>query len=537
MTKDSGKTHKYVFITGGVLSGLGKGILAASLGRLLKARSYSVTNLKFDAYINIDPGTMSLSRHGEVFITGDGGECDLDIGHYERFIDENLPNEANVTMGKIYQRVIQKERDMFYEGTDVQVIPHITDEIKSHIRGTAAKTEADISIVEIGGTVGDIENMPIIEAARQMLFDEPRGNVMFVHLTLVPYMEKSGEMKSKPTQQSVKELLSFGIQPDLIVCRAVREVSSSIKEKIALFCNVRRDCVIQNTDADSIYDVPLQLEEEGFARLVCEKLAIPCPAPDLSEWISFCDRRRNALKPVNIALVGKYADQRDAYLSVCEAINHAATALDLCPVITWVAAESLEKEEGLSALKGIDGIIIPAGFGERGVAGMINAAKYARENKIPCFGIGMGMHCMVTEFARNVLGRADAKSAEYGDTTTPIVTIIPESKGTDSTQAMRRGNMQMRLTEGTLTARAYGEAAITERHRHRYEVNSKYRKALEAAGLCVSAVSQNTRIEGVELKGGWHIGVQFHPEFLSRPNRPHPMFKAFVAASLGNRSI
>ncbi|MCL2702515.1 MAG: CTP synthase [Defluviitaleaceae bacterium] len=529
------KGRKYIFVTGGVLSGLGKGTMAASLGRLLKARGYRVTNLKFDAYINVDPGTMSLSRHGEVFVTDDGTECDLDIGNYERFIDENLPGESSVTIGKVYLSVIERERSRGYEGEDIQVIPHITDEIKKRIREAAESSGAEIAIVEIGGTVGDIESLPLLEAIRQMAFDESRGNVMFIHLTLVPLMQKSGEMKSKPTQHSVKELLSFGIQPDIIVCRSEQPVNEALKDKIALFCNVLRERVIQNTDAECIYDVPLQLEQEGLAKLVCDRLSIPYAEPDLDEWRGFCRRRREASTPVKIALVSKYTETQDAYLSVTEALLHASVKAGLKLDLCRLSAEDLVNPDGLSLLQSAEGIIIPGGFGERGVPGMIRAAGYARQNRVPFLGIGLGMHSAVFEYARAVLDRPDAYSAEYGETTTPIIDIIPESRNKRATGSMRRGASEITFTPNSLISASYAASTAIERHRHRYEINPAYRDALSDAGMLTTASSQNgARAEAVELPASvhpWFVGVQYHPEFKSRPNRPHPLFVEFMSAA------
>jgi len=520
------------------VSGLGKGITAASLGRLLKARGYKVTNQKFDPYINIDPGTMSPYQHGEVFVTEDGGECDLDVGHYERFTDENLTISSNVTSGKIYWSVLNRERKGDYDGATVQVIPHITNAIKEMVLRAGKAQKSDIVITEIGGTVGDIEGLPFIEAIRQMMFDVGRENVLYVHVTLMPYLSKSGEMKTKPTQHSVKELLSIGVQPDIIVCRTEREMSKEMKDKIALFCNVREGCVIQNMDAESLYDVPLFLEKEGLGALVCEKLSLPEHEPDLTEWCKILERQKAISKTVEIALVGKYVELHDAYLSIVESLNHAGIANGTDVNIRWINAEDAEKGDMDKLLGGADGILVPGGFGLRGMQGKINAVQYAREHKIPFLGICLGMQCTVIEFARHVLGVADADSSEYNkDTTAPVIDLMPEQREVDNRGGtMRLGAYPCKLAKDTLAYEAYGEDMVFERHRHRYEVNEDYRAQLEAKGLVFSGISPDGRLaEIVELPVSahpWFMGVQFHPEFKSRPNRPHPVFRDFVKAAL-----
>ncbi|MBE6011114.1 MAG: CTP synthase [Lachnospiraceae bacterium] len=529
---------KYIFVTGGVVSGLGKGITAASLGRLLKARGYKVTIEKFDPYINIDPGTMSPYQHGEVFVTDDGAETDLDLGHYERFIDENLTINNSVTTGKIYWSVLHKERRGDYLGATVQVIPHITNAIKERIETTAKVTESDIVITEIGGTVGDIESLPFLEAIRQYAKEVGRRNAIFIHVTLIPYLESSGEMKTKPTQHSVKELLSIGIQPDIIVCRTEYEMSDDMKDKLALFCNVEKGSIIQNTDVPSLYAVPLLLEQERLAHIVLEKLQLGCPEPDLSQWQEIVEKQRNISKKVKIALVGKYVKLHDAYLSIVESLNHAGIYNDVDIDIDWIDAEAMDTEDADKYLKGADGILVPGGFGDRGVEGKISAAKYARENKIPYFGICLGMQCAVIEYARNVLSYDKAHTSEIdSETSYPVIDIMPDQKNIDDKGGtMRLGSYPCVLKDNTVSKEAYGANEINERHRHRYEFNNEYREAIENAGLLIAGLSPDKKlVEIVELPREahpWYVGVQFHPEFKSRPNKPHPLFKSFIKAAI-----
>ncbi len=529
---------KYIFVTGGVVSGLGKGITAASLGRLLKARGYKVTNQKFDPYINIDPGTMSPYQHGEVFVTEDGAETDLDIGHYERFIDENLTINSNITSGKIYWSVLRKERKGEYLGTTVQVIPHITNEIKERISRAGASSGSDIVITEIGGTVGDIESLPFLEAIRQLSHEVGRENVLYIHVTLVPVLTLSGEMKTKPTQHSVKELLTIGIQPDVIVCRTERPMSPEMRDKLSLFCNVDTDSIIENRDSDSLYEIPLHLEAEHFAQTVLQKLKLPDCPPDLSEWKSIVDRQKSIDKSVTIALVGKYVELHDAYLSVVESLNHAGIHLGADVNINWIDAESLELGNVAEILAGVDGILVPGGFGERGNEGKIKAVCYARENGIPFFGICLGMQCAVIEFARNVLNWKTANSSEMDpDTKQHVIHIMPEQADIeDKGGTMRLGSYPCRLQKGTHSHDLYQEDLIYERHRHRFEFNNQFKQDFLDNGLVVAGVSPDERlVEIVELdktRHPWFVGAQFHPEFKSRPNRAHPLFLGFVQASL-----
>ncbi len=532
---------KYVFVTGGVVSGLGKGITAASLGRLLKARGYKVTIQKFDPYINIDPGTMSPYQHGEVFVTDDGTETDLDLGHYERFIDESLNVHSNITTGKIYWSVLNKERKGEYLGATVQVIPHITNEIKERVFSAGRDTGVDFVITEIGGTVGDIESEPFIEAIRQVSSNVGKENVVYIHVTLIPYLAKSGEMKTKPTQHSVKQLLSVGIQPDIIVCRTEYEISDDAKAKLALFCNIEKECVIQNLDCDSLYEVPLLMEQEHLAEIVCRKLGVPCPEPDLTDWLDVINKERNLKESVEIALVGKYVELHDAYLSIVESLHHAGIHSGANVKIRWVNAEDVEKNGAEAELNGANGILVPGGFGERGVEGKIQAVQYAREHKIPFFGICLGMHCTVIEYARNVLGLKDAHTAEINpDTKNPVIDIMPDQKNIDNLGGtMRLGAYPCKLAEGTHSRDAYGTEEISERHRHRYEFNNNYRYEMEKAGLVIAGISPDKRlVEIVELpkdQHPWLVSVQFHPEFKSRPNKPHPLFNGFVTAAIENK--
>ncbi len=527
---------KYVFVTGGVVSGLGKGITAASLGRLLKSRGVHVTLQKFDPYINFDPGTMSPYQHGEVFVTDDGAETDLDLGHYERFVDENLGKNSNVTTGKIYWSVINKERKGDFLGGTVQVIPHITNEIKDRIYRVGKFEHTDVVITEIGGTVGDIESLPFLEAIRQVATDVGRENVMYIHVTLVPFLGKSGELKTKPTQHSVKELRGIGIQPDVIVCRTEKHLSKDLKDKIGLFCNIPGEWVIQNMDAEVLYEVPLMLEKEGLADIVCKRLHLECGKPDLREWQDMVDKEKNLSKAVTIALVGKYVELHDAYLSVVESLKHGGIANDAEVKIKWVNSEHTDSENIKNYLLKVDGILVPGGFGDRGIEGKILAVKFARENKIPYFGICLGMQMAVVEFARNVVGLEGANSSEFNPATKyPVIDLMPDQRDIDDMGGtMRLGLYPSKIKENTKTYQVYGEGLIYERHRHRYEVNNEFRDILTNKGLILSGLSPSEKlVEMVELPDHpWFIGVQFHPEFKSRPNRPHPLFKDFIRASL-----
>ena len=531
---------KYIFVTGGVVSGLGKGITAASLGRLLKARGYKVTMQKFDPYINIDPGTLSPYQHGEVFVTDDGAETDLDLGHYERFIDENLSINSNVTTGKIYNSVITKERRGDYEGKTVQVIPHITNEIKERVYRVAKHQNTDIVITEIGGTVGDIESTPFLEAIRQVSAEVGKENCIYIHLTLVPYLRISGEQKTKPTQHSVKELLSLGIQPNVIVLRTEKRLEEGVTDKIALFCNVSSDSVVENLDLETLYEVPLELEKEGLAKVVCRKLGLEDRTPDMEDWNKMVAVVKDLLKgdkdEVKISLVGKYVSLHDAYISIVESLKHGGIE-NYCNVnINWVNSEEVTPETAEELLKDSDGILVPGGFGERGVEGKIIAAQYAREHNIPYLGICLGMQIAVIEYARNVLGYKDAHSSELSpETTHPVIDLMPEQKDVeDLGGTMRLGLYPCKITEGTLAHKIYGADLIYERHRHRYEFNNFYRKELIDAGLVISGQSPDDKlVEMVEIPDHpWYIGVQFHPEFKSRPNHAHPLFRGFIGAAL-----
>ena len=529
---------KYIFVTGGVVSGLGKGITAASLGRLLKARGYRVTIQKFDPYINLDPGTMSPYQHGEVFVTDDGAETDLDLGHYERFIDENLSVNSNVTTGKIYWTVLNKERRGDYLGGTVQVIPHITNEIKERVYRVGKETNTDIVITEIGGTVGDIESTPFLEAIRQVVTEVGRENAMYIHVTLVPYIAGSEELKSKPTQHSTKELLSIGIQPNIIVCRSEKEIPDDMRKKIALFCNVRSEDVIQNLTAPSLYEVPLWLEKEGLADAVCHHLGLENRTPDLAEWEEMVSRTKAASKKVTIGLVGKYVVLHDAYLSVAEALRHGGIINGAEVDIRWINSEEITPENVGKTLGKCNGIIVPGGFGDRGIEGMIESIRYARENKIPFFGICLGMQMSVIEYARNVLGLKEANSTEFGETPYPVIDIMEDQKTiTEKGGTMRLGLYPCKLTEGTVSARVYGEPLIYERHRHRWEFNNAFRTQLQEAGLTIAGISPDERlVEIVEIKDHpWFVGVQFHPEFKSRPNKPQKLFADFIRASARNK--
>ena len=530
---------KYVFVTGGVVSGLGKGITAASLGRLLKARGYSVTIQKFDPYINVDPGTMSPYQHGEVFVTDDGAETDLDLGHYERFIDENLSINSNVTTGKIYWTVLNKERRGDYLGGTVQVVPHITNEIKDRLYRVGKSTDTDIVITEIGGTVGDIESTPFLEAIRQASIELGRENSVFIHVCLLPYISGSKELKSKPTQHSVKELLSIGIQPNILVLRSEMEIPEDMKQKIGLFCNVRAEDVIQNLTAPSLYEVPLWLEKEGLADVVCHHLKLECRQPDLKEWQEMIGRVHSCNKKVTIGLVGKYVELEDAYLSVAEALRHRGFENSAEVDIKWIQSENLNENTVAEMLHGCDGIIVPGGFGDRGIEGMIEAIKYAREHKIPMFGICLGMQMSVVEFARHVAGLEGANSSEFGDTPYPVIDIMDSQKDiTEKGGTMRLGLYPCKLADNSRCAEIYSapQNLIRERHRHRWEFNNEYRKLLEDKGLMLAGLSPDEKlVEIVELPKNvhpWFVGVQFHPEFKSRPNRAHPLFRDFIRASI-----
>lgn len=527
---------KYVFVTGGVVSGLGKGITAASLGRLLKARGYHVTMQKFDPYINVDPGTMNPIQHGEVFVTDDGTETDLDLGHYERFIDESLDSNSNVTTGKIYWSVLNKERRGDYGGGTVQVIPHITNEIKDRFYKGKTDDEETISIIEIGGTVGDIESQPFLEAIRQFQSEVGRENAILIQVTLIPYLKASGEMKTKPTQMSVKSLQSMGIWPDILVCRSDYPIDEKMKEKIALFCNVKKEHVLQNLDAPSLYEVPLMMEQEHLAQAVCECLNIPCPKPDLSDWEAMVQNLHESKKSVTIALVGKYVALHDAYLSVVEALKHGGIANKTDVDIRWIDAEELTSENIEEYLGDVHGILVPGGFGARGTEGKILAIQYARTHRIPFLGICLGMQLAIVEFARNVLGLAQAASIELvPDTPDPVISLMPEQNGVvNMGGTLRLGSYPCILGEGTKAEALYGKKEIAERHRHRYEVNNDYREKLIANGMLLSGLSPDGRIvEMIELKEHpFFIATQAHPEFKSRPNLAHPLFKGLIAAAL-----
>ncbi len=527
---------KYVFVTGGVVSGLGKGITAASLGRLLKARGYRVTMQKFDPYINIDPGTMNPVQHGEVFVTEDGTETDLDLGHYERFIDENLGLNANVTTGKVYWSVLQKERRGDYGGGTVQVIPHITNEIKSRFYRNYTTDETQIAIIEVGGTVGDIESQPFIEAIRQFQHDVGHENAIMIHVTLIPYLRASEELKTKPTQQSVKGLQGMGIMPDIIVCRTEVPLNQGIKDKIALFCNVPSSHVLQNLDVESIYEAPLAMEKENLAQVACECLNLPCPEPDLTEWTQMVDNLKSPTREVTVALVGKYISLHDAYISVVEALKHAGIPAHASIHIKWVDSEQVNDDNVASVLSDVSGILVPGGFGNRGIEGKISAIKYARENKVPYLGLCLGLQLSIIEYARNVLNYEDANSAELDpDTTHPVIALMPDQYGVeDIGGTLRLGSYPCILDKNSKAYELYGTEEITERHRHRYEVNNDYRAALAENGMLLSGISPDGRIvEMIEIPNHpWFVATQAHPELKSRPNRPHPLFKGFVNAAL-----
>ncbi len=526
---------KYVFVTGGVVSGLGKGITAASLGRLLKARGYKVTMQKFDPYINMDPGTMNPIQHGEVFVTDDGTETDLDLGHYERFIDENLEKNANVTTGKIYWTVLQKERRGDYGGGTVQVIPHITNEIKSRFYRNFTDPDMRIAIIEVGGTVGDIESQPFLESIRQFQHEVGKENAILIHVTLIPYLRASQEMKTKPTQASVKELQGMGIRPDIIVCRSEYPLDQGIKDKIALFCNVPEHHVLQNLDVEYLYEAPLAMEKENLAQVACECLNLPCPEPDLADWSAMVDALRSPSGQVTIALVGKYIQLHDAYISVAEALKHGGISNRVTVNIRWVDSETVTSDNADQLLHDADGILIPGGFGGRGIEGKIHAITYAREHEVPFLGICLGMQLSIVEYARNVIGYHDAHSVELNPHTThPVIALMPDQNGVeDIGGTLRLGSYPCILDKESKAYRLYGEETIYERHRHRYEVNNDYRAALVENGMKLSGLSPDGRIvEMCEIPDHpFFIATQAHPELKSRPNRPHPLFKGFITAA------
>ncbi len=530
---------KYVFVTGGVVSGLGKGITAASLGRLLKARGYHITMQKMDPYINMDPGTMNPIQHGEVYVTDDGTETDLDLGHYERFVGESLDHNSNVTTGKIYWSVLNKERHGDYGGGTVQVIPHITNEIKSRFYKEKSPDEKTISIIEIGGTVGDIESQPFLEAVRQFQAEVGRENAILIQVTLIPYLKASGEMKTKPTQASVKTLQSMGLWPDILVCRSDYPVDEDMRAKIALFCNVKKEHVLQNLDADSLYAVPLMLEGEHLAEAVCECLHIDCPKPDLKKWISITEDFADPIFKVHIAIVGKYVALHDAYLSVAEALRHGGISSRAEVDIKWVDSEELTEDNVAEMLGDVDGILVPGGFGTRGTEGKIVAVSFARTHKIPFLGICLGMQLAIVEYARNVVGLKKADSIELDpDTPDPVIALMPDQEGvTDIGGTLRLGAYPCVLEEGSKAFDLYGKKEISERHRHRYEVNNDYRQIFADNGMILSGMSPDGRIvEMIELKDHpYFIGTQAHPEFKSRPDEPHPLFAGLIKAALYNR--
>ncbi len=532
---------KYVFVTGGVVSGLGKGITAASLGRLLKARGYTVTMQKFDPYINIDPGTMNPIQHGEVYVTDDGIETDLDLGHYERFIDENLDKNSNVTTGKVYWSVLQKERHGDYGGGTVQVIPHITNEIKSRFYRNDQDDDMHIAIIEVGGTVGDIESQPFLESIRQFQHEVGHENAILIHVTLIPYLKASEEMKTKPTQASVKELQGMGIWPDIIVCRSEHPLDQQIKDKIALFCNVPTNCVLQNLDVPYLYEAPLAMEKEKLADVVCKALHLDCKEPDLSDWIQMVDLLHNPNHEVTVALVGKYIQLHDAYLSVVEALKHGGIYARTTVNIKWIDSETVTDDTVSDLLGDVDGILVPGGFGFRGIEGKITAIKYAREHNVPFLGLCLGMQLSIVEYARNVIGYSDAHTVEFDpDTKHPVISLMPDQNGVvDIGGTLRLGSYPCVLDQDSLAYRLYGTETIHERHRHRYEVNNDFREDLTKNGLKLSGISPDGRIvEMCELPTHpFFIATQAHPEFKSRPNRPHPLFRGFVEAALKHSQL
>ena len=526
---------KYVFVTGGVVSGLGKGITAASLGRLLKARGFKVAAQKLDPYINVDPGTMSPYQHGEVYVTEDGAETDLDLGHYERFIDEDLNKYSNLTTGKVYWNVLNKERKGEYLGETVQVIPHVTNEIKSFIYNVGQKSDADVVITEIGGTTGDIESQPFLEAIRQVSLEVGRHNCLFIHVTLVPYIKSSGEHKSKPTQHSVKQLQGLGIMPNIIVTSSEAPIDEVIKKKISLFCNVKPDCVIENKTIDVLYEVPMMLEEQNLCDIVCRELDLKYDKCDLSDWTNMLERVKNRDKTVKIALVGKYTKLHDAYLSVVEALSHAGYENSAIIDIKWVDAETVNKDTVDSLLKDCQGILVPGGFGDRGIEGMVCASNYARVNDIPYLGVCLGMQIAVIEYARNVLNMENANSTEFDlETKYPVIALMPDQFGNIMGGTMRLGAYPCKVKEKTMLHKCYGDLNISERHRHRYEFNNDFRTQMIENGLTIAGTSPDEKlVEAVEVeKNKFHVGVQYHPEFKSRPNRANPIFKGFINAAV-----
>jgi len=529
-------TTKYIFVLGGVVSGLGKGITAASLGRLLKSRGLKVTMQKLDPYLNIDPGTMNPLQHGEVFVTEDGAETDLDLGHYERFIDENLNKHSNYTSGKIYNALLENERNGVYAGSTVQMIPHVTNMIKDIIRINAQSNNADIAIVEIGGTVGDYESLPYLEAIRQFPNEEGYNNCMYIHVALIPFLTPSDELKTKPAQHSVKELLSLGIQPDILVCRSDRDLGKDIRQKLALFCNVSIDCVIQNKNLPSLYEIPLALEDEGLAEQVIKRLKIKCNKKDLSDWIEMVNKSKTTTKKATIGIIGKYTDLHDAYLSIVEALKHASIFNSTELTIQWIDSVDITEKNAHTLLINLDGILIPGGFGERGIEGKINAAQYARENKIPYLGLCLGMQTAIIEFARNVAHLKNANSREINPNTPyPVIDFLPgQNEYSMLGGTLRLGKYPCKLMKNTKAFAQYNSEMIYERHRHRYEVSNEFRELLAAKGMIFSGTSPNEEIvEMMELPNHpWFVACQFHPEFKSRPNRPHPLFMGFIKASM-----
>jgi len=526
---------KYIFVTGGVVSSVGKGITVASIGTILKSRQVTVSVQKLDPYLNVDPGTMSPYQHGEVFVTQDGAETDLDLGNYERFIDIELTAESNVTSGQIYSSVIGKERRGDFLGGTIQVVPHVTGEIKERFKKLAQKSEAEVVIIEVGGTVGDIEGQPFLEAIRQMRNDVGRENVLYIHVTFLPYLTSTKELKTKPTQHSVNELRRIGIQPDIIVCRSDYPISEGVRDKISLFCDVQRQAVIPLPTVDTIYEVPMLLEEEGLGQLVVGKLGLKARKKDLSQWGELVRRIKEPLEPVNIALVGKYVELQDAYFSVREALCHAALYHNRCLNLLWVHSEDLEKDGGDTLLGSAQGIIVPGGFGIRGIEGMVKAATYARNNGVPYLGLCLGMHVMVIEFARYVLKSSEPNSAEfYPGTPYPVIDLLPEQKAVKGKGGtMRLGNYPCQLVPGSHVANAYGESLVYERHRHRYEFNNQFRTLLKEAGMVYGGLSPDGKlVETCELNGHpWMVSCQFHPEFNSRPSHPHPLFRNFIGVA------
>jgi CTP synthase len=531
---------KYVFVTGGVVSSLGKGIAASSLGLLLRSRGLSVTLQKCDPYLNVDPGTMSPYQHGEVYVTEDGAETDLDLGHYERFIDRNLSQTNNVTTGSIYDTIIRRERAGEYLGRTVQVIPHVTDEIKRRIRNVGDADGVDVAIVEIGGTVGDIESLPYLEAIRQMRLELPRDATMVLHLTYIPFIRAAREMKTKPTQHSVRELREIGIQPDVLLCRTEWPLSDSVREKLALFSNVRPNCVIEASDVETIYEVPLKLHEEGLDARVLDILSLDAPDPDLSGWEDMVNKVKDAPNACTIAVVGKYTHLRDAYKSITEAITHGGVANDALVRVRWIDSEEVQEKGAAALLADVDGVLVPGGFGDRGIEGKVEAVQWARENRIPFFGICLGMQCATIEFARNVCGLAGANSSEFDPGTEhPVIDLLPEQRGQDQMGGtMRLGAYSCLLEPGSMARRAYGVAEVDERHRHRYEFNNDFRETFKKNGMRISGVHQERDlVEVIELPDHpWFVAVQYHPELRSRPNRPHPLFRAFIEAALLKKS-